>query len=231
MMTREELRDEERREAFDEQEYEKECRREKKRLKENPPKTKVEYWFTRAHTMPKVYNKRFVADFPEPTHFGFRPSINDPPDYWDAYKQGYSEKYEWDRNGGSLTFYCPAIIKTEGDESKGGTVFLDYTHVHGGHYEHPMPQFDMKEYPRKDGTDHCIMLELERTSGLGSVVNITKDFDSFDPDLQYAILKHTKAIGEAACEMHSNRPDLTEDMVHAVRVLTTPEDGAPVSPR
>ena len=230
MMTREEIWDEERREAFDAREYEKECSREKKRMKQGPSKTKDVYWFTRAYPMPKVQDMEFVRDNPEPYHVGYHPSINDPKEDWDWHMKERDAKDEWDRKGGTMHLYLPAIIKAEGNK-RPATAFLVYTHVHGGWYERAMPSFDFKRYRRKDGKEHCAVLDHDMMS-LGSVVNVTKDFDTFEPALKYAVLKHTQAIGLMPLDAaHNNKPDTTSDMVHAIRVLTCPEDEAPVSPQ
>ena len=214
--------EERRREEFDKQEYEKECVQEAKRLKANP--TKVVYCYTHAYRMPDVYDKKFVDENPEPFDHPFRPSINDDKEEWDAYKERVDAKEKWDREGGSIQLWCPAIIKANLDHLETCTVFLDLAHVHGGWYDRIAADFTFEAYPRKDGKPHCIVLEDEPLN-LGSYLNITKDWDKFKPDEQYAVLKHTKAIGEAACGAHSNRPDATVKMVHDVRLATCDMDG------
>ena len=210
---------------FDAQEYEKECRREKKRLKANPNQTNINYWFTRAYSMPEVSRKAFVDEHPEPTHYGFRPSWNDSKDCWDAYHIANADKEWWDRNGGCLKLYCPAILRS-GCASGNVMAFLDLSHVHGGFYERPMQHFSVEDYPRYDGKDHCIVLD---DACWGGRLNITKDWDTFTPDQQVTVLRHVKAIGQAPPAL-CNDPDSIAEMVHIVRVLSSPEDGVPVSP-
>lgn len=203
----------------DEEEYRREwCRREKKRLRENPPKTKIEYWFTRAYGMPEVCDKAYVDANPEPVQ-GFRPNYDDPKELWDAYMDGKEANYQWGRFGGCIRLYCPAITKTNGAER---TAFLDLSHVHNGFYDRPMLHFTTENYPRCNGDDHCIVLD-DAHSG-GTALNITKDWDSFTVEDQIAVTKHIKAIELAAYKPHSNRPDSIAVMVHDVRVITTPED-------
>ena len=211
---------------FDAQEYEKECRREKKRLKANPDQTKINYWFTRAYRMPEVSRKAFVDEHPEPMpQVLARPRWNDSRDCWDAYHTAKADKEWWDRNGGCLKLYCPAILRS-GCASGNVMAFLDLSHVHGGFYERPMQHFSVEDYPRYDGKDHCI---VEDEACSGPYLNITKDWDTLTPDQQVTVLRHVKAIGQAPPAL-CNDPDSIAEMVHIVRVLSSPEDGVPVSP-
>ncbi len=128
----------------------------------------VEYYFTLAY--PRHVQKRsFVEHNPNPPPC-LRVGLSGSPEDQEAYALACKAKQEWERNGGLMTLYCPAIVQAKGALFLGRvvytgdhgsyrteapvapneatvTAFFDYSLVHGGSIDNPVKDFTVEAYP------------------------------------------------------------------------------------
>ena len=144
----------------------------------------VEYYYTRAY--PRHVQKRsFVENNPDPP-LCLRVGLSGSPEDQKAYALACEAKQEWERNGGLMTLYCPAIVQAKGalflgrvvyTDNRGSyrteapiapneatvTAFFDYSLVHGGSIDKPVKDFTFEAYPltakflHEKGKEHSIV--------------------------------------------------------------------------
>lgn len=173
------------------------------------------YYFTRAYGLP-VEDMDF--DEPEPV-YGFRPSINDPKGYWDAYQEGWDQKHEWDRKR-YKHFYCSAIVKQEPWKGIYGqsafndpryTVFVDYSFVHYGMLaDGAVEGFTKERYPLQDDLPHLVVAtNLGRrdrgVNDLRGYLNVTREWRNLGAEVQAEISTCAKRL---AAEVGPDDPEI-----------------------
>ena len=170
-----------------------------------------------------VYDAEYVASHPEP-NAGCYPGLNAPDEEKQDFMERRAARQEWEQAGGCLTFFCPAVHEQRYDRTRdqwfNGDVFLDLSHVHRGDYNQPVADFTFERYPRTDKQPYVMVRRAEGNTQ-ARVLNITKDWARFPTDDQVAVLKHTKAIGEAYVQPHCNETDRVVEMVAAVQQVVT----------
>lgn len=170
-----------------------------------------------------AYDAEYVASHPEP-NAGSYPGLNASEEDKQDFMERRAARQEWEQAGGCLRLLCPAVHEQIYDRARdqwfNGDVFLDLSHVHRGDYDQPVADFSFERYPRRDNQPYVMVRRAEGNTQ-ARVLNITEEWGRFSTDDQIAVLKHTKAIGEAYVQPHCNELERVEKMVAAVQKVAT----------